>query len=161
MEPLPAALEAELRAIFAELDAEIAAHAPRCETSGRCCRFAEYGHTLFLCELEARLLLADGLPANLTVEDGLCPYQVGGLCAARDRRPTGCRVYFCDPAFAETMPIVAERTIARLKSLHDRLDLPWNYAPLQRFLDRSRPASSVSQTAPNPLVILDSSSCRP
>ena len=33
---------------------------PVCQLSGRCCRFKEYGHTLFVSTAEVRLLLASG-----------------------------------------------------------------------------------------------------
>ncbi len=48
----------ELRALYAELDAEVARLGPVCELSGRCCRFIEFGHTLFVSEAEVGYLLA-------------------------------------------------------------------------------------------------------
>ena len=42
--------------VYAEVDAAVAAAAPRCVASGKCCRFAEYGHTLFLSRFEADIL---------------------------------------------------------------------------------------------------------
>ncbi len=119
--------------LYHDLDAEIAAANPRCAVSGRCCRFGEYGHTLFLSELEAEALLEPGLPAGAVSPD-LCPFQIQGLCTARDRRPLGCRVYFCDPAYAERQVEISERFIGRLKRLHDTLARPWNYRPLHHFL---------------------------
>ena len=54
-----------LLAIYDDLAAEIALAAPVCELSGRCCRFKEYGHTLFISRPEAELLLeAEGLPGK-------------------------------------------------------------------------------------------------
>lgn len=63
-----------------------------------------------------------------------CPYQVQGLCTARAERPLGCRVYFCDPTFQERGRSMSERYIVRLKQLHDRLGLAWEYRPLEAFL---------------------------
>src|SRR5687767_2381719 len=58
---MPTSLTPEQRqrvmAIYAA-DAAVAAAGPRCDASGRCCRFTEYGHTLFLSHLEADVLLA-------------------------------------------------------------------------------------------------------
>ena len=51
----------EVLAVYAAADAAIAAARPRCDASGRCCRFTEYGHTLFISAFEAELLLA-GVP---------------------------------------------------------------------------------------------------
>ncbi|MGL4461440.1 MAG: hypothetical protein ACRC1K_04750 [Planctomycetia bacterium] len=131
--------DAALHRLYADLDAAIAAHSPRCDASGRCCRFAEYGHTLFLSEWEADVLTAAGLKPPAVGEEAAygrdgCPYQVDGLCTARDRRPLGCRVYFCDPAFAERQVEIAEAFVARLKELHDAVGRPWRYAPLQVHL---------------------------
>ncbi|HVJ80616.1 MAG TPA: hypothetical protein VNC50_06055 [Planctomycetia bacterium] len=123
---------AELFAIYAGLDAEIAAIGPRCEASGRCCRFAEYGHTLFLSALEAEALFEPGIPPGARLSAETCPYQVGGLCTARERRPLGCRSYFCDPTFAEAMPAISERWTQRLKELHERSGRAWDYRPLHR-----------------------------
>ena len=66
-----------LRALYAELDAEVAAARARsAELSGRCCRFAEYDHTLFLSAPEAALLLADAPPPSRPLDDGAtCPWQ--------------------------------------------------------------------------------------
>ena len=49
-------------AIYAAADAAVAAAGPRCDSSGRCCRFTEYGHTLFISQLEADVLLAAAPP---------------------------------------------------------------------------------------------------
>lgn len=130
-----------LDAIYADLDRQLAEVRPRCDISGRCCRFKEYDHSLFLSEMEADRLLADGLPERASIDDGSCPFQINGLCTARERRPFGCRVYFCDPTFQETMVDWSERYIGRLKRLHGQMDLPWRYRSLgavlrERFPDR-------------------------
>ena len=135
----PAAFRDELLAIYADLDAAVAQHAPACGLSGRCCRFEEYGHTLFLSAPEAALLIADAPTPSRPIDDGqTCPWQDDrGRCTAREARPIGCRVYFCDPTYQDALPGLSEAFIARLKSLVDRLGLPWDYAPLHRHLRRA------------------------
>lgn len=132
---------ADLDAVYADLDREVAAASPVCRASGRCCRFREYGHTLFLSRLEAERLLAAGLPAGADVGREGCPYQAQGLCTARERRPLGCRVYFCDPSFADRMAELSERYVGRLKSLHERYGLAWDYRPLHGFLEEETGAA--------------------
>jgi Fe-S-cluster containining protein len=126
--------------IYAEVDAAIAAAKPRCEGSGRCCRFTEYGHTLFLSQFEAEILLETAPQYDQPVTRDGCPFQVERLCTARDERPIGCRVYFCDPEFQEEQQgPITERAIAKLKKLADEYGTGWNYAPLHVFLNQAPP----------------------
>ena len=46
----------ELERVYADLEAELAERRPRCELSGRCCRFAEVGHQLWTTRLELEYL---------------------------------------------------------------------------------------------------------
>ena len=89
-----------------QLDAAVARLGPVCRISGRCCRFREYGHTLFLSAPEADYLLSEAPAPVRPLDDGeTCPWQdVRGRCTARDARPLGCRVYFCDPAYQDAAP---------------------------------------------------------
>src|SRR5258708_21950955 len=123
-----------LLAIYDDLAAEIAKAAPVCELSGRCCRFKEYGHTLFISRPEAELLLEQGLPENAVIDEAGCPFQINGLCTARERRPLGCRVYYCDPNYSGTGEALSEKFIARLKKLNEGTATPLDYRPLHRFL---------------------------
>lgn len=126
----------ELRAIYADLGREIAAAGPRCELSGRCCRFQEYGHRLYLTKAEADVLVADAPAAARELEDGVnCPWQdENGRCTAREARPLGCRMFFCDPAFSTHMERLGALFHDRLKRLAEHLDYPWMYAPLHVHL---------------------------
>ena len=124
-----------LLAIYNDLAVEIAAAAPVCDLSGRCCRFREYGHTLFVSRPEAELLMEQPFPSNSVLDDSQCPFQVNNLCTARDRRPLGCRIYFCDPSYSETMINLSERYIARLKQLHDKTGTEWEYRPLHASIE--------------------------
>ena len=128
-----------VQAIYRDLDAEVAALAPVCQISGRCCRFVEYEHTLFVSAPEFAILLADAPEPSRPVDEGAtCPWQgARGRCTAREARPLGCRVYFCDPSYAPHGPDVAEAAIKRLKALVEEMGLPWDYAPLHRHLHRA------------------------
>jgi Fe-S-cluster containining protein len=125
-----------LRALYGQLDAEIRTLGVVCELSGRCCRFEEYGHTLFLSKTEANYLLSNApRPARPLDQGQSCPWQdLQGRCTARDGRPIGCRVYFCNKEFDEQTQSVSERYLSKIKALHDTFGLPWNYAPLHRQL---------------------------
>lgn len=129
-----------LREVYEALDAEIKRLAPACAVSGRCCRFREYDHTLFVSAPEVALLLADAPAPSRPLDDGAtCPWQDDrGRCTAREARPLGCRVYFCDLAYQEHLPDVGEAAIAHLKRVIADLGLPWDYAPLHRHLRRAQ-----------------------
>ncbi|MCS6976240.1 MAG: hypothetical protein NZM31_04400 [Gemmatales bacterium] len=128
-------LEKEIRAIYAEAEADIAQAGPICQLSGRCCRFKEHGHTLFLSNLEAAVLLKHAPAYDQPVSEEGCPFQRGKLCTVRDHRPLGCRVYYCDPAYQETGQTISEKYLRRLKALADQYGVPWRYAPLHAFLN--------------------------
>lgn len=129
-----------LRELYATLDAELARRGPVCLLSGRCCRFREYGHTLFVSEPEMDHFLAEAPPPFRPLDRGeTCPWQDDlGRCTARNGRPLGCRIYHCDPAFQDIAPALSEQFIGRLKVLVERHGLPWNYAPLHRHLGQRR-----------------------
>lgn len=132
----PTTRHAALKALYAELDAEIARAGPVCSLSGRCCRFHEYDHTLFLSSAELALLLDEAPPPCRPLDSGAtCPWQDSqGRCTAREARPLGCRVYFCDPSFEAQAEPLSERFIGRLKQLADSHQQAWHYAPLHHHL---------------------------
>jgi hypothetical protein len=139
-----------LRAVYKDVDEELARAGPVCRLSGRCCRFEEYGHTLFLSAAEALLLIADAPPPVRALDEGAtCPWQDRqGRCSARDARPLGCRVYYCDPAFESTMPVVTEQAIGRLKQLAAEHAWPWDYAPLHDHLRAAKAGGLLADEGP-------------
>lgn len=128
-----ARLRAAVEAIYAEVEREIAAIKPRCEMSGRCCRFEEYGHRLFVTTAELAAFAASAkedpvVISMLESEDGGgCRFQEGRMCKAHAIRPMGCRMFFCDEAHEEELQTLFERMHARLKALHDELRIPYIY----------------------------------
>jgi len=143
----------KILAVYAEADAAVAQFGPRCDASGRCCRFTEYGHTLFITHFEAEILLEDAPPYSQPVSRDGCPFQVKGLCTARESRPLGCRIYFCDPTFNDRMMEITEEAIAKLKAIANEHDTGWNYAPLHHFLNAAReqgPALSAPDSMNSP-----------
>ena len=140
-----AEIRLELRQLYQEVDQAVSDLGPVCELSGRCCRFQEYGHTLFLSAAEA-VLLADEAPSPVRDLDAgeSCPWQdAQGRCAAREARPLGCRVYFCDPLYEEHASKLTETFLKRLKRLADERDWPWHYAPLHEHLRAARAAGRL------------------
>jgi hypothetical protein len=133
--------------VYAEVDAAVRASGVRCDASGRCCRFKEWGHVLYLSGIEAEFLLETAPPYATPVSPDGCPFQVEKLCTARDERPLGCRIYFCDPSYQETGNALTEASLAKLKLLSDEHGMEWRYAPLHVFLNEAGPARSAGDSA--------------
>ena len=149
-------VRAALQSLYHDLDKDVSQLGPVCELSGRCCRFKEYGHTLFLSAPEVALLLADAPAPSRPLDDGeSCPWQDHrGRCTAREARPLGCRIYFCDPAFESHAPELSETYLGRLKNLVDQNQWSWNYAPLHHHLhwaqSEGRLAISLAPSSSDP-----------
>jgi hypothetical protein len=138
--------------LYRAADAAVAAHHPICQKSGRCCRFTEYGHTLFLSDMEAEILL-EGATITSASRD-TCPFQIDGLCTAREQRPLACRIYFCDVTFQDAMRVISEDFTRQLKQLADEEGRPWRYAPLHTYLEgRAGTAPETNTSRVNLLVI--------
>ena len=138
-------LRRQVLEVYQDVDRAVAAAGPVCVASGRCCRFKEYGHTLFVSNLEADVLLAAAPPYEQPVTVDYCPFQKGNLCTAREPRPLGCRVYYCDPNYQETGNRISETYLRKLKDLAERGGVPWHYAPLHHFLNTAPASPDESQ----------------
>jgi Fe-S-cluster containining protein len=135
--------------LYREVDRAVAEAGPVCLASGRCCRFKEWGHVLFLSNLEADVLL-DGAPGYDpdAVTPDFCPFQKENLCTAREHRPLGCRIYYCDPTYQVRAAEITEEYLKKLKELAGRLGLEWRYAPLHHFL-RNPEEARAEEAAPS------------
>lgn len=123
---LDRAMEA-LETLLEDLDAELAALGAKCWARGGCCDFGRAGHRLYATRIEAlRFLQGVELRAWDPGSDS-CPAWKDGRCTAREHRPVGCRVYHCDPAYEELLQDVMERYTTRLKWIHERACLSWDY----------------------------------
>ena len=122
-----AAFLAEIGQILAEASADTD-QADDCRACGQCCRFAEFGHRLYVSTGELALLTLSPPPA--AVQPGRCPYQTGPACTARDRRALGCRLFVCQSGSAERSAAAYERFHARIRHCHADHALPYLYVEL-------------------------------
>ena len=133
-------VDAELRAIHADMASATAARGPVCDASGRCCRFGEWGHLLYVTGLEAAWCLraAARTPTAAEVRAASlrddCPFLESGRCGVHPFRPVGCRAYFCDPVAAGWQEELSERMIARLRALHEEHGIPYRYGEWRAML---------------------------
>ena len=143
---------AAVRGLYANLQMEIEARRPVCVASGRCCRFDEFGHRLFVTTLELAAFV-DGLrktsASSVSPCDGGCPFQVERLCSVHTIRPFGCRMFFCDPASTDWQNAAYERFHSELKRLHEQFDVPYHYLEWRRAIAElglyARPLLAVAE----------------
>lgn len=134
---MSAELRRQVLELYREVDAEVKAAGPVCVASGRCCRFKEFAHVLYVSNLEAEVLLSAAPPYEQPVSPDFCPFQKEKLCTAREPRPLACRVYYCDPNYQETGNEITEKYLRRLKELAQEQGVQWRYAPLHVFLNEA------------------------
>jgi Fe-S-cluster containining protein len=119
--------------IYDDLQRAIDVRRPVCNTSGRCCRFEEFGHRLYVTTMELasfayELEMGSAKPQAAGTWDGTgCPYQVAGLCGVHAIRPFGCRIFFCDASSTQWQQDHYERFHATMKTLHETLRVPYFY----------------------------------
>lgn len=141
---------AEMQDLYAALDRRVTARRPICDNRGACCAFESYGHRLYVTTVELAYFVAMRRRASATAAPpadrtpagsgslslpvlaairgtGCCPYQQGGVCTVRTERPTGCRIFFCDPASQDWQPTETESTLQTLRGLHTKHDVPYVY----------------------------------
>lgn len=141
-------LAAAVADLYARVRAEVEARQPVCEISGRCCRFEQFGHRLFVTTVELSAFVRDAgrpmqgfgpqgsgpagsSPSALSLPvawDGSgCPFQVAGRCGVHPIRPFGCRIYFCDATAEAWQQAQYERFHADIRHLHERFEVPYFY----------------------------------
>lgn len=130
-----AALRQELEAIYRQVDAEVQATGVTCWVRGLCCDFEKLEHVLYASSIELAFA-EEALPPGLEPAGRLCPFWRDRLCTLRERRPLGCRTYFCDARGRDRREDIYERYYDRLKALARRLGLPWTYQPFVESLRR-------------------------
>ena len=121
--------------IYRALQDAIELRKPVCVTSGRCCRFDEFGHQLFVTTMEMGAFVAqleqwhDSTEhvAGSTAAAGGCPFQVGKLCGVHQIRPFGCRVFFCDETATDWQRNQYSRFHEEFKRLHEQCQIPYFY----------------------------------
>ena len=120
----------DLAALYRRVASAVSPLGAQCRQDGDCCRFDRSGLSLFVTPLEVAYLVGhEGLP-EASAEKGRCPYQEGDRCTAREGRPLGCRLYFCDPALSERISEIYEQFHRELIALHERHHVSYDYRDL-------------------------------
>ena len=127
--------------LFEQVDAEMAPWSSLCRQCGQCCRFAAYGHRLFVTTMELSYLLAHaGLPETSEErEPQACAYLVDNTCAIHAHRLLGCRVFVCRGLDGDQQATLAERWHRALVDLHGTHCTPYFYVELPAALRQLAP----------------------
>jgi Fe-S-cluster containining protein len=137
-------VSSEYELILDELARATRERQPICHSSGRCCRFEEFGHRLYVTGLETAWTIGHLPPGvrfdrpglDAAIARGGCPFQLERLCSVHLVRPLGCRVYFCDETAQEWQRDLYESLLRDLRNLHDRHQIPYEYAEWRAMLAR-------------------------
>ena len=136
-------VSARMHAIYQLIADQVAARAPACVASGRCCNFETYGHRLYVTGLEAAWCVnqltsehptLDAKTIHEALERGGCPFQVAKLCGIHTIKPVGCRTYFCDRTAQEWQESLTERAHAMVKRTHTIAGVPYRYMEWRAML---------------------------
>lgn len=143
-------IDQSIRLLYADLGKVIADRRPVCNASGRCCRFEEYGHRLYVTGIEIAWFLqgiamsgnSDSRDISLqqAASNPNCPYQINGLCSTHAIRPLGCRAYFCEEGTEAWQQDTTEHFLSQLKQLHTEYGLPYAYMEWRAGLAEAREA---------------------
>ena len=137
---------AALEGIYRDLDSELNRINPVCRSSGNCCQFTKAGHELWTTPLEYDYLMERESTDGRAFKQGVCPFLTPDLkCGVRHHRMLGCRIYFCDPAYAAQMPVVFEKYHARVKAAMNGQGIGYGYF---RFMDRIRERFNAAPAPP-------------
>lgn len=132
-------VDAAIRELYDDLSRFVVERRPVCNASGRCCKFEEFGHRLYVTGLEIAWFLngvgkqavGPGDPSVVRLEQYSptpnCPYQIHGLCSTHLIRPLGCRAFFCEEGTEAWQQDTTEYFLDRLKQLHVEHGLPYAY----------------------------------
>lgn len=139
-------VDRRLAALWSDLADEIAQRPEAvCRASGRCCRFEQFGHRLYVTALEIAWVVGSDpfrqsdapLPQQAQINRRLaqgidawaggCPFQMGQRCLIHRVRPLGCRVFFCAVGTDAWQHELYEKNLTAIRQLHDQLNLPYAY----------------------------------
>jgi Fe-S-cluster containining protein len=125
-EGLSAEVRSELEEVYRDLDREVRGLGVGCWLRGDCCDFERSEHRLYASSVEIAYV-SEKHPEAFSGPSALCPFWKEGKCTERERRPLGCRTYFCDARYRDPLQDLYEKHYRRLQGLAERHQLAWSY----------------------------------
>ena len=123
-----------IKEIYKQLEEELASINPGCNTCGTCCHFEEFGHVLYTSTIETDYIKDNVEVPSFDPEKNVCPFLVNQECSIREHRALGCRVFFCNPHYKETLAEIYEKYYTMIKDLAIENKVEWHYAPMMQLL---------------------------
>jgi len=127
----------EIVEIYKELDAELAGINPGCNTCGTCCHFDEFNHLLYASTIETKYIQENVEVPHFDPDQGTCPFLIDNKCTIREHRALGCRIFFCNPDYKDTLQDIYEKYYTMIKDLAVKNQTEWNYAPMMKLLKQN------------------------
>jgi len=141
-DPLPRPLALQLEALYQELDREVRSLGVGCWLRGDCCDFERCEHRLYASTVELAYV-KETHPEAFPPDSRLCPFWKEGKCTERERRPLGCRTYFCDTRYREPLQELYEKYHRRISALAEEHGFRWRYQPFVATLRSAEPTLTV------------------
>jgi len=128
----------DIKKIYKKLEAELASINPGCNACGTCCHFDEFGHVLYTSTTETDYIRDNVEIPDFDPDKNVCPFLVNYECSIREHRALGCRIFFCNPDYKETLQEIYERYHTIIKDLVVSNDVEWQYAPMLKMLKKNK-----------------------
>ncbi len=120
--------------IYKKLDTELAGTNPGCDACGTCCHFDTFGHELYVSTIEVNYILRNVKVPPFEPDQGICPFLVNKRCTIREYRTLGCRAFFCNPYYKDTLQEIYNKYYKMIKDIAVRNQIEWHYAPMIKLL---------------------------
>ena len=122
--------------VYAFIDSRVAETDSACNACGKCCDFDSYDHRLFVTTPELVYFAFHISPDSIKpMPRGLCPYNIKGVCSVHPHRFAACRIFSCT-GDVDAQSRLSEAALAKLKSICEQSNLPYQYVDLKAALSR-------------------------
>ncbi len=132
---VPAAAIEEMRALYRELDEEVARVDASCKRCGECCHFGSSGLMLYMGPIEGAIFF-DGVSLSDTLDSETCPHLADRNCTNRQARSIGCRTYLCNDADKTALQGLYEEYLSKAKRICERFGINRKYVSLSEWIER-------------------------
>ncbi len=130
--------------VYTFIDSCVAESDSTCNACGKCCDFDSYDHRLFVTTPELVYFAFHISPDSIKpMPGGLCPYNIKGVCSVHPHRFAACRIFSCT-GDVDAQNRFSEAAIAKLKSICEQSNIPYQYMDLKAALSRISHSGEVS-----------------